>query len=219
QRQLTKELGRAQLVPMTAKGEFAVKDAAREKPDFIAITADHPTLQQLTAQKNAAAFNVKTARGEFFPSITAQGNAGRTDSQWPPKGNEWTIGAAVSFPIFEGGKRFADVSKANALLTKAEADERSSRDGIIETLTDTWTSLQNTLDNVDVQYQFLTATEERAKIAEAQYSIGFVSFNDWIIIENNLVSAKNSYLSAQAQALISEANWIQAKGETLENVQ
>lgn len=219
QRQLTKELGRRQLTPMTAKGDFTVIDSAREKPDFTALAANNPTLQQLTAKKNAAAFNVKTAKGEFLPSITAQGNAGKSDTAWPPKDSNWSIGAAISFPIFEGGKRFADVSKANSLLTKAEADERSNRDGIIETLTDTWTSLQNFIDNVDVQNQFLSATEMRAKIAEAQYSIGFVSFNDWIIIEDNLVNAKNSYLNAQAQALIAEANWIQAKGETLENVQ
>ena len=121
--------------------------------------------------------------------------------------------------LFRSWKRVADVSKANALLTKAEADERSTRDGIIETLTDTWTSLQNALDNVDVQNQFLSAADERAKIAEAQYSIGFVSYNDWTIIENNFASAKTTYLNAEAQALTAEANWIQAKGETLENVQ
>lgn len=219
QRQLTKELGRPRLTPITAKGEFTVNDSALEKPDFVAIAENHPTLQQLTAQKNAAAFNLKTAKGEFLPSITAQGNANKSDTVWPPKDSEWSIGAAISFPIFEGGKRFADISKASALLSKAEADERSSRDGIIETLTDTWTSLQDALENVDVQYQFLTADEERAKIAEAQYSIGFVSFNDWLIIENNLVSSKNAYLNSRAQALLAEANWIQAKGETLENVQ
>ncbi len=219
QRQLTKEMGLLQLVPVMAKGDFIVKDAAIVKPDFIAIGANNPTLQKLIALKNAASFNVKSAKGEFLPTITASGDAGKNDSVWPPKGNEWTIGAAVSFPIFEGGKRFADVSKANALLTKAEADERSSRDGIIQSLTDTWTSLQNALDNVDVQNQFLSAADERAKIAEAQYSIGFVSYNDWTIIENNFASAKTTYLNAEAQALTAEANWIQAKGETLENVQ
>lgn len=219
QRQLTKEMGRLQMVPVTAKGDFAVVDAAREKPDFVMLAADNPTLKQLTARKNAAVFNVKTAKGEFLPTVTANGSADKSDTKWPPKGDDWSIGAAVSFPIFEGGKRIADVAKANALLTKAEADERSTRDGIIETLTSAWTSLQDDLENVDVQNQFLTASEERAKIAEAQYSIGFVSFNDWIIIEDNLVSAKNAYLNAQAQALVSEANWIKAKGETLEHVQ
>ncbi|MDD5072657.1 MAG: TolC family protein [Candidatus Omnitrophica bacterium] len=218
-RQLTKEMGLLQLVPVEAEGDFIVKDPAREKPDFISLAANHPSLQQLIAQKNAAIYNVKTAKGEFLPTITAQGSANKSDTRWPPGGNQWSIGAAVSFPIFEGGKRFADVSKANALLAKAEADERNSRDGIIQSLTDAWTSLQNALENVEVQGQFLTASEERAKITEAQYSIGFVSFNDWIIIENNLVSAKQSYLNAQAQALTNEANWIQAKGETLENIE
>ncbi|MDD4879691.1 MAG: TolC family protein [Candidatus Omnitrophica bacterium] len=218
-RQLTKEMGLLQIVPVEAKGDFIVKDPATEKPDFIALAANHPSLQQLIAKKNAAAYNVKTAKGEFLPTITAQGSANKSDTRWPPEGNQWSIGAAVSFPIFEGGKRFADVSKANALLIKAEADERSSRDGIIQSLTDAWTSLQNALENVDVQNQFLIASNERAKITETQYSTGFASFNDWIIIENNLVAAKNAYLNAEAQALTAEANWIQAKGETLENIE
>ena len=62
----------------------------------------------------------------------------------------------------------------------------------------------------------LTAAQERAKIAEAQYSIGLVSYNDWIIIENNLVSAKTSFVNAQLAALVAEANWVQAKGGTLD---
>ncbi len=62
----------------------------------------------------------------------------------------------------------------------------------------------------------LLATEERSKIAQAQYSIGLVTFDNWTIIEDNLVKAKNNYLDAQAAALLAEAKWIQAKGETLE---
>jgi len=212
-------MGRSEMVPMTANGDFTVNDAARENPDFTAIALNNPSLQQLVAQKNAAVFDLKSAKGEFLPSITASGNAGRSGSRWPPRGDEWSIGAAVSLPIFEGGKRFADISKANAQLNKAEADERSTKDGVIGSLQSAWTSLQDGLDNVDVKRQFLAADEERAKIAEAQYSIGFVSFNDWLIIEDNLVNSKNSYLDAQAQALISEANWIQAKGETIENIE
>ncbi|MFA5336697.1 MAG: TolC family protein, partial [Candidatus Omnitrophota bacterium] len=202
-----------------AKGDFAVKEQVREMPDLAAIAENNPSLKQLIAQKNAAVFNLKSAKAEFMPEITANGSAGRSDTSWPPDKDNWSIGAAVSFPIFEGGKRIADVNKAFAQLNKAKADEKSGLDGVIETLQDKWTSLQQAIDNVDIQKQFLSANEERAKITEAQYSIGFVSFNDWIIIENNLVDAKNSYLNAQANALVAEANWIQAKGETLENVQ
>ena len=217
-RKLTKELGRSETAPITAKGDFEVKEQVREMPDFAAIAENNPSLNQLIAQRNAAVFNLKSAKAEFMPEITASGSAGRSDTGWPPDNDNWSIGAAVSLPIFEGGKRIADVNKANAQLNKAKADEKSGLDSVIENLQDKWTLLQQTIDSVDVQKQYLRANEERAKITEAQYSIGFVSFNDWIIIENNLVAAKNAYLNAQANALIAEANWIQAKGETLENV-
>ena len=62
----------------------------------------------------------------------------------------------------------------------------------------------------------LQAAEERAKIAQTQYSTGFISFDNWIIIENDLVNAKKTYLESQASALSAEAKWVQAKGETLE---
>ena len=62
----------------------------------------------------------------------------------------------------------------------------------------------------------MEAAEERAKITRAQYATGLSAFDDWIIIENNLVSAEKAYLDAQANMLISEAYWIQAIGGTLE---
>ncbi|MDD4202596.1 MAG: TolC family protein, partial [Candidatus Omnitrophica bacterium] len=41
-------------------------------------------------------------------------------------------------------------------------------------------------------------------------------FDDWIIIEDNLVNAEKSFLDAQASMLIAEAYWIQAIGGTLD---
>lgn len=219
QRRLIKELGRSHLTPVTAKGELEIKEAAREKPDFESLAENNPSLQRLIAQKNAAAFSLKSAKAEFFPEVSAEGRAGKSDSHLPPKEDEWSVGAVVSYPLFEGGRRIADVEKAKAGYEKAQADEKSQRNTIIERLQDTWTELQDAIDTVEVRRKFLTAAEERSKIAEAQYSVGFISFNDWIIIEDNLVNAKNAFLDAQANALTAEASWVQAKGETLEDAE
>jgi hypothetical protein len=72
------------------------------------------------------------------------------------------------------------------------------------------------IDNVKVQKKFLVADEERAKIAEGQYSLGLIQFDSWTIIEDSLVKAKKAFIDAEASALQAEAGWIQAKGETLE---
>ena len=72
------------------------------------------------------------------------------------------------------------------------------------------------MDKVQVQKKFLEAAEERANIAQAQYSSGLILFDNWIIIEDNLVQVRKSFLDTQADALVTEANWIQAKGGMLD---
>ena len=69
---------------------------------------------------------------------------------------------------------------------------------------------------MEVQKKVLDAAQERAKISTAQYAIGLLLYDNWIIIEDNLVSAKKSYISAQNASLVAEANWVQAKGGTLD---
>ena len=216
QRQLTKAMGRKEFVPMLAKGDFTVVDTAKVKPDYDALIKNNPSILQAAAKMNAAAFNIKSAYASFYPSLNGEAQANKSGQHWSPQNDQWNLGLNLSLPIFEGGLRLAQVSQAKAAYNQAVADERSIRDSAILSLEQTWVVLQDTLEQVDVQYKNLIATEERSKIAEAEYSTGFISYDNWTIIEDNLVSAKKSYLNAQAAALLAEANWIQAKGETLE---
>ncbi|MDD4899604.1 MAG: TolC family protein [Candidatus Omnitrophica bacterium] len=216
QRQLVKEMGRKQFSPMLVKGDFTVRNDARTKPDFETIVKKNPSLQQIIAQKNSAQFGLKAAYAQFFPSLTGSAGANKNGAHWEPKGDQWNLGLGLSVPIFEGGLRIAQVSQAKAQVKQLEENERSTKDSLVLSLQQTWAALQDAMENVEVQRKSLIATEERSKIAQAQYSIGFLTFDNWTIIEDNLVSAKNTYLNSEANALLAEANWIQAKGDTLE---
>ncbi len=216
QRQLAKEMGKIETTSITVTAPFEVAESEGEKPDFGVLAKNNPSLKQLIAQANSAEFSVKSAYAQFWPTLSGTANAGKNDAHWPPKNDQWDLGLSLSFPIFEGGLRTAEVARAKATLAQLTAEETSTRDSIIYTLEQTWALLKDAIDNVVVQRDLLVATEERSKIAQAQYSIGFISFDNWTIIEDNLVSAKRSLLSAQADALLAEANWVKAKGETLE---
>jgi len=219
QRKLNKELGRVELKPIRVTGNLESIDPKRERPRFEALAASNPFLEALVAKKEAAKFSLKSTKAEFFPQIYANASAGRTDSSWPPNHDEWSIGVTLTLPIFEGGRRWAGVSKARAVLNQSEADERSGRDSVILTLEQSWTAWQNAMDTVAVQEKFLQATEERAKITRAQYANGLISFDNWTIIEDNLVQTQKAFLDAEATAVIAEAQWIQAQGGTLEYAQ
>jgi len=219
QRALSKELGRKELDPITVAGTFDIKDLHGERPGFESLADATPFLKELAARKETAQWGVKSAKAEFFPQVYLNASFGETATDWPPEDDEWSAGLTLSLPIFEGGSRLARVSKSKAQLRQLEADEQSGRDSVVLTLEKTWKALRDAADFVSVQKKFLEAARERAKIASAQYSTGLVDFDDWIIIENNLVTAKKAYLDAQADLLIAEANWYQAKGGTLEDVQ
>ncbi|UCD15941.1 MAG: TolC family protein [Candidatus Omnitrophota bacterium] len=217
QRQLLKELGREKFSPVEVKGAFSVDHLLyKERPDFDKLAQNTPFLRDLVEQKEAARFDLKSAKADLFPKVYVTGSLGKTGPEWPPVNDKWAVGGRVSFPIFEGGSRIADISKARAAFNQAQADERSGKDSVLLTLEETWAQLQDAVDTVSVKQKFLTAAEERAKIAQAQYSSGLVSFDDWTIIEDDLVDVKKSFLDAQADYLVKEATWVQAKGGTLD---
>ena len=216
QGELIKELGRKQFSPMRVQGDLRVKDAVSEKPDFELLAKKNPSWQKLLAQRRAAEFSLKSAYADYFPEITGSVGADRTGDRWSPRDSSWEMGVSLSLPLFEGGLRGAQVAQARALVKQLEENQRSAWDAAVLVLQQSWATLQDTIENVSVQQKTLMATEERSKIAQAQYSIGFINFDNWTIIEDNLVIAKRNYLNAQAEALLAEAKWIQAKGEVLE---
>ncbi len=215
-RNLIKEMGRYEDMSLKVKGDFTVVEKLQERPDFFTLAKENPSVKQFAAQTKSAYYNLRAAQADFFPTISALGSAGRADSRWLPQTNQWNIGLSLSFPIFEGGQRIAQVSLTKAQLKEAEANERNTRDNVILTLERAWRDLEDAVDNAVVQKKFLEANEERSRIANAQYSIGFITFDNWTIIEDNLVQSKTTYVNAEAAALVAEANWLQAKGETLE---
>jgi len=216
QEELVKEMGRKQFAPLRVQGDLQVKDSVAEKPDFKFLAKNNSSWLQLTAQKRAAEFSLKSAYANYFPEIIGSAGANRTGDRWSPRNNQWDLGVSLSLPLFEGGLRTAQVSEARALIKQLEENQRSAWDAAILALQQNWATLQDAVENVSVQNKALLATQERSKIAQAQYSIGFISFDNWTIIEDNLVTTKRNYLNTQAAALLAEAKWIQAKGEVLE---
>ncbi len=214
---LASALGRDSHKPIRVQGGFNASDLLTTKPDLALLAKNNPLFQQLDTKSKAARFDLDAERNAFSPELYLTSSLGRraVDSL-PFKAVDWSAGLTLSVPIYEGGTGQARVSRAMAMLSQKNAEEKSGYLQIFNLLEESWKNFQDARQLVVVKKKFLDAAMERSTIANAQYSNGLVSFNDWVIIENNLVSAKKEFLNAGADLLIAEAQWIQAKGEGID---
>ncbi|MGE0268046.1 MAG: TolC family protein [Candidatus Omnitrophota bacterium] len=214
-RRLLIAMGFEEMETISVSGTFAISEPYSEKPDLNQILDRIPFLKQLAAAREASMYNNKSAKGDLWPTIKATSSLGRSGESFSGDEHDLSLGVSLSIPLFEGGRNLANIQKSHISFLRAQVTEQSGRQQVLLTLEDRWKRLMDAIETVAVRKKFLLATEERAKIAAAQYGTGLIDFDDWIIIENNLVSARKNFLFAQTGMLTAEAGWIHSLGGTL----
>jgi outer membrane protein TolC len=69
------------------------------------------------------------------------------------------------------------------------------------------------LEKLKVDRDFLEAASVRAEIARSKYNNGLLSFEDWDIIENDLITKQKTYLQSERDVILAEAAWQQTRGK------
>ncbi len=190
----------------TVTGSFqtASKDSA---PDFESLILRTPRYQKAARQLKLSQSAVVTARSDFFPSISVSGSGRRRGDEFPPETDSWSVGASASYAIFSGNRTHYNVQQSKLERSRASQNLVSVRRSLEVSLEDAFLKLQDAAGQAQVQSEFLDAAQERASIARAQYTNGLVTFQDWDIIEGDLISAQKQNLSALRASALSEANW------------
>ena len=167
------------------------------------------------ASERLARAGVSLATGANWPTVTVGASVGRQSDTWLPKDNVGAVSASLNYTLFNGGAREAAVQKARAAQRAAEASVRSIANQLMTNLQTAWNALYDARATLQVQDQFVDADTEREKIAKAQYTSGLLNFNEFIIIQDNLVATKQAHLNAQASLMKAQAAWERAEGINL----
>ncbi len=220
QTRLASALGRDIHNPLRVQGTYRASELSAGRPDLDLLAKNSPLFQQLDTKTMAARYALDVAKSAFSPQLSLTSSVGRSSpGRWPFGALDWRAGFMLSVPISEGGSGRGKVSKASAVLSQQSAQQKSGYLQLYDTLEQNWKNFQDARRMVVVQKKQLDAAIDRSAIANAQYSNGLVTFNEWVIIENNLVGAKKNFLDAEANLLIAEAQWIQVKGGGLDDQQ
>jgi outer membrane protein TolC len=131
----------------------------------------------------------------------------------PDQTSEWSAGLFLTLPLFTGGQNFYDVQSARADARRAQETLRSIDNQLLLDLERAFANFQDAVGRATVQQEFLRASETRAGISRNLYSTGLLSFDDWDVIESELITTTKQSLTSLRDRLIAEAAWEEAQGK------
>lgn len=198
---------------IVSKGEFSLKRHPEDDPDFQALAAVSPQVIKAEASLKAAEHDFNSSLASFFPSVSLSGSYGKSGSNFVFDSETWRLGLGISLPVFEGFSNIVRSNNAGRSFSNAELSRNQAVLDAVIGLKEKWNALKTAEDSHGTAGSYLEAAETRAQIAQAQYSAGLLNYDSWIIIENELVRYKKSYLDAAAELYLAEAEWELQKGE------
>lgn len=215
QRELSKALGRnyeSANDKLQVKGSFDT-DFPKSAPDFSLVTYDHPEHREGEAQVSGAKADVGVAKANYFPSVDASASVSQEKLTNRPFQSIWAVGANLNYPFATGGGDIYQVKAAQAERRRIEQNLRETDNDVGLRLRQAYADFKDAVQNIAVQEKFLKSAATRAEIGRSQYANGLISYQDWDLVENDLINSQRTILETRRDALIAEANWELAQGK------
>lgn len=184
-------------------------------PKMAEIANTHPIVAREQARVKAAQAGITIADSQFYPSLGWNASIAQQEEKWLPQPRSYSFGVAVSYPLFQGGRDYYNSKIARKEHERSRHQLTSTRNQLLAQLEDSFQNFTLSSENVKVLENFFEAAETRAMISRAQYSNGLLPFENWDIIENDLIQRQRALLSSRRDAKIAEANWKRTSGEQL----
>ncbi|HEX2544050.1 MAG TPA: efflux transporter outer membrane subunit, partial [Ramlibacter sp.] len=171
------------------------------------VLARRPDVAAAQASLLAAQARVGIAQAAWFPSIALTGAGGFASPdlgdlfRWSARA--WSVGALLSLPIFDGGRRQAGIEEAKAQLDAALASHRSQVLVAFREVEDQLAALRLLHEQSQAQGRAVEAALRATRLSDARYRNGMVS-------QLELLDARRSELRNRRQALQVRAAQFQA---------
>lgn len=183
------------------------------EPNYNGIIENTPTAKRFKATLANASATLESRESGFYPSWDVNGSVGKTgDEFFPNDQKSWKVGTSLTWSFFDGGKDYYATTSSNLLVKAAEKRLENQNLELRRVLKDSYSTFNEAIQSVQVSTAFLEALKVRADISRSKYNNGLTTFDDWDIIENDLITRQKDYTTKIRDRLIAEAAWEQAQG-------
>ncbi|MBR4562729.1 MAG: TolC family protein [Bacteroidales bacterium] len=160
-----------------------------------------PDLRMSDYDIRLAEKNVDLARGNYFPSISANANVGmgvlsydsQGNTQWYGKPTE-SVGVSMSIPIYSRGQTRANVKKSRIALEQAHLDYEQEVLTVRQTVVQAYNNVVAAYNAYKVSQAKENAYSKSFNAYNIQFQYGSITTVELLQQQNNYLNALNSYI-------------------------
>jgi outer membrane protein TolC len=156
-----------------------------------------PELKAALNRIAAARQGVSGAQRAFGPKLRTEAGYGWRDSQWLPEDEEWQVGVAMEWPLFNGKARMHRLARSKAELRREEAQTKYQVQRVREEVWSAYARLQAAFETVETQKVRLRDAEESERLARERYEVGAGIMTDLLDTQTALFRANASLVQTQ----------------------
>ena len=179
--------------------------------------AHRGAIVQAAMAVKSAEENVSRTDASDIPVVSANANRSMSGSQWAGNDNKsWSVGATLSWNVWDGGQSKANVSAAKAKLEKAKEAYAQTIDTVELQVQEAYLNLKAAEQKIKSTHAAVEAGQEDFRIKTLRYRSGVGTNVDVLDAETALATARNNYVDALYNYNLSMATLEKAMGISVE---
>jgi outer membrane protein TolC len=215
-RQLARVLGIDDYAKLNIQYDLATSEPPL-KPNLEEIAQTTPEYRESVYLEQSAEKNIDVVEANFYPSLTLTGSLRQVGQDYfPTDSKQEVIGLSLNIPLFDGGKDYYGRKSAVENFVAQKSQRINVSRNLLARLQEQLASYQEADAKLKADQLFVTATTVRAQIARNKYNNGLLTFENWDIIESDLINRQKTLLMTQRQRVLVEAAWNQTLAKGIE---
>ncbi len=182
--------------------ERAIREAYENRPDYKA----------LLAQVRAAQAHRRAVIAERYPSVGVEGNYGDLGLNIPHSHETFLAAAAVTIPVFQGGKVRGELVQADAQLKQAEEQLNNLKGQIGYDVRTALMNLETAAEQVSVARSNVSLVHTTLTQAQDRFASGVTDNIEVVEAQDAVASADEAYIASLYQHNVAKVALARALG-------
>jgi TolC family type I secretion outer membrane protein len=183
---------------------FLPADLPRDLADVQAQVDDHPIVKAARFGVDAARSEIDTALAVLKPRLNLRGDASYVDD--PGDVNDWqsefSIGAVLSVPLYQGGGEYARIRQTRQILTEEQFNLQAARRDVEEEISAAWQALLTARARLAARARQVEAASLALAGVQQEARIGSRTVLDILDAEQELFEAEVAATVAERDAVV-----------------